>query len=128
VTTYYKIPPLARTIFALFFLFFSLISLNDALRSGDIQGNGRGVDFGAVFLSSALVLLFGLGWWIGTYLEGSIQDKRKKILFISFLAILFIFDIVLFTAIIPSGFWHYGLIASNLIFGSGLFFRWSVLR
>ena len=104
------------------------MSLTNAVKNSNVQENARGIDSWAISLSFLLMILFGLGWWIGNFVKDSVQDRRKKILFISFITILFIFDIVLFTAIFPSGFWHYALGASNLIFGSGLFFRLSVLR
>lgn len=113
---------------ALVFLAQAFLHFQSALQYGGLENNFLADNWGT-FLSFLLTTIFGLGWWVGSFIGNLALSEGWKTTVPAFLGILLLFVSLEFgsLAIFPLGFTRYALMASGHSLISGFFLRFSMI-
>jgi len=118
----------SQAFIALLFLFQVFLHFQSALNYGGVKNDYLADNWG-IILGFLLSTIFGLGWWVGIFVDKLMQLKGWKASMPTFLGILLLFGLLVFgsLAFFSPSFVRYAMMASGYSLISGFLLRLSMI-
>jgi hypothetical protein len=113
---------------AVILLFLGLLNFNSALTLNGTENRFTVSNWG-VALAVSLAFLFGVGWWVESFVEHLLLSKTRRIAIVISISFFLIFlSLVLSPLLTPFSFTRFAINASGWILMCGFYLRFSMIR